>query len=259
MSDPLRRWSLVLSALVVFGLPIKARAQQQGQSTPCDGEDHLFAVTGSLPDTATALRRHEMLMVHLPTQASVVIIGDSLVQAWPQPLLDRLSPGGVVLNLGVGRDRIQNVIYRLQDPRLSASHLNPTYTVIWAGTNNLGLSEKSCALKESITALVKKVRELWTGTKIILLGVTPRGTSLTGYLSIRLKANQDMADLSHTYEKVYHVDLDDVFDGKQRKLDELFLPDMLHLREPGYELITAVLAPFDSSGWCDIVFPYEIS
>ena len=138
MSDPLRRWSLVLSALVVFGLPIKARAQQQGQSTPCDGEDHLFAVTGSLPDTATALRRHEMLMVHLPTQASVVIIGDSLVQAWPQPLLDRLSPGGVVLNLGVGRDRIQNVIYRLQDPRLSASHLNPTYTVIWAGTNNLG-------------------------------------------------------------------------------------------------------------------------
>ena len=57
-----------------------------------------------------------------------------------------------------------------------------------------------------------------------------------------------MADLSHTYEKVYHVDLDDVFDGKQRKLDELFLPDMLHLREPGYELITAVLAPLIHRG-----------
>ena len=52
-----------------------------------------------------------------------------------------------------------------------------------------------------------------------------------------------MADLSHTYEKVYHVDLDDVFDGKQRKLDG-YLTDMLHLRRArGYELITAVLAP----------------
>ena len=49
----------------------------------CDEADQQIASTPTIPDSANALRRDLKNVGSLPADASIVLLGDSLVEAWP--------------------------------------------------------------------------------------------------------------------------------------------------------------------------------
>src|SRR5262249_30593632 len=103
------------------------------------GLEGLAGNTAALP-VPHAPEEHERL--RHSTQggaAGVVFLGDSLTSRWAtagKATWDRLfAPLGAV-NLGVGEDRVENVLWRVRNGALDGLH--PQAVVLLIGTNNLG-------------------------------------------------------------------------------------------------------------------------
>src|SRR5207237_9418968 len=74
-------------------------------------------------------------------------------------------------NFGISGDRTQHVLWRINNGELDG--IKPKVTVIMIGTNNMG-SDSADAIAQGIENIVKVVREK-TGSKVLLLGIFPRG------------------------------------------------------------------------------------
>jgi hypothetical protein len=73
-----------------------------------------------------------------------LLIGDSLVEMWPQEAWTASFPDTTVLNLGVGGDTTQNVLWRLS--KMPLTRIQPRRVALLIGTNNLSHKDKPCAI-----------------------------------------------------------------------------------------------------------------
>ncbi len=104
----------------------------------------------------------------------VLFIGDSITQGWD-------GSGGYIwrrwydprksVNLGIGGDRTQHVLWRLEHGEIEGVH--PKAVVLMIGTNNIG-SNTPEEIAEGVKAICMKLREKLPETKILLLAVFPR-------------------------------------------------------------------------------------
>ena len=132
------------------------------QEGACDRFDLQITTTPSLPSSAEALRRNDEIARTAASRFDVVLLGDSITQLWPADVLARTFPGRMVLNLGVGRDRVQNVLWRLEADDLS--RVNPREVYILAGTNNLSV-DKPCAIVAGLATVIQTERRLWPAAR----------------------------------------------------------------------------------------------
>ncbi|MEQ1611315.1 MAG: GDSL-type esterase/lipase family protein [Hyphomicrobiaceae bacterium] len=246
---PEQRWSPFVTRAVLFWvvgysalcIPFLGAQAQEASQAPCGLFAGDFAATPSIPDTSIAFERHEMQMRMLPGEADVIIIGDSLVQAWPAELLREAFGDQRILNLGVGRDRLPNVLFRLRDKRLASARLQPDLVALMAGTNSITIPDAECVLPIGASAIVDQLRSLWPLSTIIVIGVLPRGAMLRYYQRQRLALNGAFLHLAQTKQSVKYIDLEKVVDCDLVFPCANYQPDMLHLTRAGYERISAAL------------------
>jgi platelet-activating factor acetylhydrolase IB subunit beta/gamma len=173
--------------------------------------------------TASAYRRHEQVLSRLPGSTEAIIIGDSLVQGWP--------PDGRVFNMGVGIDRTQQVLWRLQNERLQ--RLRPKTVVLLIGTNNLSAGDKGCAIAAGISAIVAQVKSLWAPERVLVFGIPPRfddrGKERNGE---RLAANE----LVRRMPGIRYIDVEE-----RMLCCEPYLADRLHVNKRGYDVLSEAL------------------
>src|ERR1700733_14534324 len=109
---------------------------------------------------------------------SLVFIGDSITDYWradPQHKIftDYFGPYRP-FNIGVAGDETQHVLWRIEHGELDG--ITPKVTVLLIGTNNLGNSQMSPEeTAVGVTSLVQLLRRMLPDTRIILLGIFPRG------------------------------------------------------------------------------------
>jgi platelet-activating factor acetylhydrolase IB subunit beta/gamma len=118
----------------------------------------------------------------------VIMLGDSLVQQWPQAAAERAFPGRRVLNAGVSGDTTQALLHRLDGRRIAATvqgervvigvtgweRQRPAAVLILLGTNNLR-DHPPCDIVAGLLAVVERTRRLWPDARILLLSLLPRG------------------------------------------------------------------------------------
>src|SRR6185369_17903836 len=75
-------------------------------------------------------------------------------------------------NFGIGGDRTQHVLWRIQNGELNG--ISPKVAVLMIGTNNTG-NDSAEQIAEGVTAIVKEIRSKSSKTKVLLLAVFPRG------------------------------------------------------------------------------------
>jgi hypothetical protein len=218
---------------LTLAIPTTAVAQEQ-----CDGADRYIAETSIPPDSAIGLRRHLAILQALPEHADVVLLGDSLVEAWPQDILDTMGREQSVLNMGVGRDRIQNVTWRLKSGQDRLKNLSPKDVVILVGTNNIYL-DKSCGMEIAYNDLLDEIHLLWAKSKIIQIGILPRGIGFKAQEARRVEFNGYLSKM----QKSKFVDADSVACADSSGCDR-YQSDLLHLRRSGYELLENLLKPY---------------
>jgi lysophospholipase L1-like esterase len=127
------------------------------------------------------LKDKEEALKNGPVQ--LVFLGDSITDGWrktdkekgdsPQFKLfkERWGTKYNALNLGIGGDRTEHVLWRLDQGEVDG--LKPKALMLMIGTNNLGNNQSPEDTILGVTAIVKELREKLPETKILLLAVFP--------------------------------------------------------------------------------------
>ena len=190
------------------------------------------------------MKRHEAMNVRVQ-QGSVdlVFIGDSITQGWEgngKRVWAKFYGKRNAVNLGIGGDRTQHVIWRLDNGNLAG--ITPKAAVIMIGTNNSG-SNSPEEIAEGVTAIVRQLQKKTPKTKILLLATFPRGTNPADKRrQVNEKSNAIVAKLAAD-KNVSYLDIGKNFLGEGGSLSREIMPDLLHLSEPGYTIWAESIEP----------------
>jgi len=162
----------------------------------------------------------------------LVFIGDSITVRWPDGLLQENFGAFRPANLGMAGDRIQNVLWRLQNGVLDKVH--PTVIVLLIGANNLSQVQTPDEIAEDIATLLKAIQEKAPASKILLLGILPRGESIQEANNEKSRqTNAKLAPLADN-TRIFYLDVGDKLVEPDGSISREIMPDKLHVAGPGY-------------------------
>ncbi len=174
----------------------------------------------------------------------VIFIGDSITQGWEGAGKDawaRLNQKYTLLNLGIGGDKTQHVLWRIDNGH--AKNIFGKVTVLMIGTNNSGEDRNSGEeIVDGVTAVVRKMQEKFPNTKILLLGIFPRGEKFNAQRGKILQVNQALQHLADN-KKVFWLDIGHIFIKPDGSIPKEIMPDFLHLSPRGYEIWAEAIDP----------------
>jgi lysophospholipase L1-like esterase len=189
-------------------------------------------------------RRHTGFLADIKKmdgKIDVVFLGDSITDGWRGKTAwkEHIQPLNA-LNLGIGGDRTQHVLWRIQHDELKG--YSPKAFVIMIGTNNMGNAMREFAggnTEEEIAAgnkaVVEEIQKQHPDAKILLLGIFPRGAEATNpYRGKVKKTNELIAKLDG--KNVKYLDIGEKFLEKDGSLSKEIMPDFLHLSQKGYTI-----------------------
>jgi beta-glucosidase len=172
-------------------------------------------VEDRLPQSAVNnfLARHERYTARAQQGGiDVLFLGDSITQGWEGPgraVWNQYYGGMKAVSFGVGYDRTQQVLWRLQNGE--GEGFSPKVVVLMIGTNNIGLNT-SGEIAAGVGAIVRELRGRFPAAKILLLGIFPRDYPGSRNRRLVAEANALIAGLNDG-ERVFYLDLADKFIG----------------------------------------------
>ena len=218
----MRLTSLSLFALVL-GCAASAVAQDNDALKP-------------VPRDANWMKRHESFNARVKEgNVDLLFIGDSITQGWEgagkAAWSEKYGKRNAV-NLGIGGDRTQHVLWRLDNGNIDG--IKPKLAILMIGTNNSG-QNTSEQIAEGITAIVTKLRDKLPETKVLILAVFPRGADATNKnRMVNEGANQLVAKLADG-KNIEYLDIGPKFLDDKGGLSKEVMPDLLHLNPASYQ------------------------
>jgi arylsulfatase A-like enzyme/lysophospholipase L1-like esterase len=175
----------------------------------------------------------------------LAFIGDSITQGWEgrgKAVWEKHYGKYKAINLGIGGDRTEHVLWRLTKSR--QLNAKPKVAVLMIGTNNTGHQMQDAEeVAAGIEAILGIVREGSPRTKVLLLGVFPRGESPWDEKRLNnVQINQIIRRFADG-DRVHYLDIGHVFLEKDGTLSKEIMPDHLHLSEAGYERWAKAIEP----------------
>jgi tetratricopeptide (TPR) repeat protein len=193
--------------------------------------DVRVTTTPSPPPFVDSWRRHEMLMARRPQgPIDVMLVGDSLVQQWP----DELWPPLKVFNFGVNADKTQHALWRLE--QLPPASVDCRHAVILLGTNNLGAGDTAAGITAGVAAVVAAVIRVAPRANVHVIATPPCGPQFGFRAEVRLRANRALAALAGFQTHDVDPELTDGAAGSPR-----YKEDAIHLSDAGYRCLTEII------------------
>lgn len=188
-------------------------------------------------------RNRELNALGREGTASLVLYGDSLMEGWEHmgrhALAQSFGTYETVV-MGMGGDGTPHALWRAKNGNFK--NLRPRVVVIMIGTNDLE-SQSEQEIVDGITAVAQAVNAITPDSKILLLGLFPRGEDRAHHLRAPIqRVNEGMQKLADD-ETIYYRDFGALLldeDGTARREIQ---PDHLHLSREGYRVWAAALAP----------------
>lgn len=176
--------------------------------------------------------------------AQLLFIGDSITQGWEgegKEIWSKHYAPRKAVNLGIGGDRTQHVLWRIQNAPLT--QVKPKAAVVMIGTNNSNGDDNSPdQIVAGVAAIVQELRSRLPETKILLLGIFPRGENFNAQRGKITQVNQVLHKL-HDGERVFFLDIGHRFLNRDGILPQDIMPDFLHLSSRGYEIWAEAMEP----------------
>jgi lysophospholipase L1-like esterase len=220
------------------------RAQTNAPAAPAE---HTNTALIPVSRDARALPRQNQVLQRAkdnPGPCDVVFIGDSITQGWEgggKPVWEKYYGKRKCLNFGVGGDRTQHVLWRFEHGQLDG--LKPKAAVLMIGTNNSNKDDNTEAdILEGVTAIVKQIRTRLPDTKLIVLGIFPRGKTFSAQRGKLLQVNQALEKLADN-KMVSYMDIGSQLIEADGSISTEMMRDALHPGEKGYEIWAAAIEP----------------
>ena len=193
------------------------------------------AATIPAEHTNAAARNAELAARARGSKAPLVLLGDSITQGWEdagrKPWDETLAPLGA-LDLGVGGDRTEHLLFRLQSGAYDAVPVR--VAVILIGTNNLGTGQTPEMTADGVAAVLEDVLARWPTCDVLLMAIFPRDAKPDGALRRQVeRTNPLLQDLAHR-DRVTWLDIGELFLEPDGTLTAETMPDALHRSESAY-------------------------
>ncbi len=194
------------------------------------------------------MQRHDQKLAELKAQHKVdlLLIGDSITHGWEngnaRKVWDKYYANRNALNLGFSGDRTEQVLWRFEHGEIAG--ISPKLAIVMIGTNNAGhRQEQPAHTAAGIKAIVGQLRDRLPKTKILLLGIFPRGKDDTDALRrLNLATNRIIADYADD-KNVFYLDISKAFLEDDGVLPKSIMPDLLHPNDKGYHLWAEAMEP----------------
>lgn len=182
----------------------------------------------------------------------VLFLGDSITQQWgtvgKQVFAAVWQPRGV-LNCGIGGDRVQNVLWRLDHGLLAALAADDDLrgVVLLIGTNNSNGDECTAAdIAAGIVEVVQRLRRGLPQARVLLLSILPRGERPDAQRAKCAEASRRAAAAFAGDDMIVCRDLGPLFVGPDGAIAKTVMPDFLHLSADAYRTwADAIVAEVD--------------
>lgn len=253
LKNPLRFACTITTAALPFGMLLGyllalAPWQDAAAETASKIPDYLLieAIVPVAKDANWWTKRHDQkVRAARAGDVGMIMIGDSLVhnfekrgrQLW-YLYFGRYRP----LNLGFNADLTEHALWRLQNGELDG--ISPRLAIIMIGTNNGGLRrdapENTAA---GIAAIIDEIRVRLPKTKVLLLGIFPRGALRRHPLrKLNASVNNVLPELAEELN-VRFLDISDVFLDDKGRLHRAIMYDFLHPTVKGYQIWAEAISP----------------
>ena len=234
-----RLWT---APLVLIALLVVARAVDQ-PPTPTN--------TAIAPEARSGawMKLHEEFLDRASHgDVGLLFLGDSITAGWNstgRAVWDRQYAPRKAANFGIGGDRTQHILWRLDHGEVDG--IKPRVVVLLAGTNNLGANTEEQVI-EGVATIVARLRTKLPDSKILLLGLFPRGASLVPSQPFAepdprvARVNERLAKLVEDLSVTY-LDIGERFLDKEGHVSKVIQPDFLHLTRKGYQIWADAIEP----------------
>ena len=136
------------------------------------------------------------------------------------------------LNLGIGGDRTQHVLWRAENLHISST---TKFVVLHCGTNNIDRDTASC-IANGILSIAVTFQEKVPGLKVLVTGLLPRDLEQNSFRREKIvKVNKMVKRMCRTkFDNIFFMKQDEDWVMEDGQLDEsLYFNDHLHLIEKG--------------------------
>jgi lysophospholipase L1-like esterase len=184
-----------------------------------------------------------------PGDYDLEFIGDSITQGWEgagKNVWAELGAKYKVINFGVSGDRTEHVLWRFSQGQLDG--IKAKVAIVMIGTNNSNKNKDGTDtytdndILEGVTAIVNEIRRRQPDTKVMLLGIFPRGKAFNAQRGRLLEINQALAKLDDG-KSVFYLDFGSQLIEKDGSISKNIMPDALHPNEAGYRIWAAAMQP----------------
>lgn len=172
-----------------------------------------------------------------PAKRHVVLVGDSLTEAWERgDRIERFLPDVAdrLLDRGIGGDTTRGLLKRLD---ASIFALNPSHVVLCMGVNDLGAEADVGPAAERYAQVVKAVRERLPAVPLILVTVAPARGKFAGRNPLIVAFNEHVRRIAKEAGCPL-LDLHALVKDEKGELPGTHAtPDGLHWTDAVYELL----------------------
>ncbi|HEY5298936.1 MAG TPA: platelet-activating factor acetylhydrolase IB subunit [Verrucomicrobiae bacterium] len=209
------------------------------------------SATNPVPRDPKWIARHEGFVAAAKKNGiELLFLGDSITDFWRTRgtnVWNKYYATQHAANFGISGDRTQHVLWRMDHGELDG--IKPKVVVLLIGTNNTGKERDGKTIRntvpetiQGVQAVVADLRAKLPDSKILLLGIFPRGTLDNPQRAQVAVINTVIAKLDDG-KMVKFLDLNPKFLEADGKLSRDIMPDLLHPNERGYQIWADAMNP----------------
>ena len=171
----------------------------------------------------------------------VLFLGDSITEGWggAKDVWEAHFGKDNPANFGISGDRTQHVLWRIANGELDG--IKPRVLVLMIGTNNIGNPAEE--ILRGDLAIVNEIHKKLPKTKLLLLGIFPRGRDASDPAREKIKTVNNALSKLDKKKNVRYLDIGGSFLDAMGTLPPEIMPDALHPNHKGYEIWADAMQP----------------
>ena len=173
-------------------------------------------------------------------ECDFLLIGDSVTGGWNEDkrtsYLQAYCGSARIMNLGVGGDMVQNVLWRLDNGELE--HIQPKAIMLLIGINNAGKDTPE-EIAKGIQAILQLLKQKQPQAKVLLMGIFPSDIS---EIKEKIKKTNQLIAKFDDGKNIRFLDIGEKL-APGGVVAQTVYNGPIHLKSPGYAIWAEAVKP----------------